>query len=78
MALPKQHWSPLCAKYLSVGRLQDAETDLDETHLTFQTQDGAHFVLKVSSTEVTKLWEGLSLLLQAPSFPSRPESDETH
>jgi len=78
MAQPKQIWSPMCVKYLSVGHIQDANVDLDETHLKFQTQDGDHFLLKVSSKEVTKLWEGLSMLLQSPGFPSRPESNETH
>lgn len=78
MAQMKQIWSPLCAKYISAGHMQDADLDFDETHLEFQTQGGDQFILKLSSAEVTKLWEGLSLLLQTPGFPSGSQSSEQH
>jgi len=78
MAQIKQIWSPLCTKYISAGHIQDADLGFDETHLEFQTQGSDQFILKLSSTEVTKLWEGLSLLLQTLGFPSGSESSEQH
>ena len=76
--MPKQFWSPNCVEFLESIHLEDKDLDREETHLKFQTREGHYFVLKLSSTEVLKLWETLSGLLKTPDFPSRKESRELH
>ena len=76
--MPKQFWSPNCTQFLESIHLTDRELDREETHLKFQTREGDYFVLKLSSTEVLKVWQELSGLLQTPDFPLRKEVRELH
>jgi hypothetical protein len=64
--------------YVSAAHLDYGEPGEDEVHLEFKTQDGRAFVLKLSSAEAPKLWEGLSVMLQSSGFPSSAGEDELH
>ena len=76
--MPKQFWSPNCIECLESIHLGDKDLDREETHLKFQTREGDYFVLKLSSTEVLKLWEALSGVLETPDFPSRKKVGRVH